>query len=460
MDKTTELLARYVMSLGWQDLTSTTVHETKRRIIDTFGCALGGYKSEPAAIARRLAADASATPGARVLVDGRQTTPEMAAFANTVMVRYLDANDSYNSVGSGHPSDMFSAILAAGEASGASGRDLILATLAGYELFAALADQVAIRERGWDQGAFIAPAAAAAAGKLLGLSLEQTGDAIAIAVTANVPTRQTRAGELAMWKGVATAHAAKAGLFAAQLAKGGMTGPTAAFEGHHGIWEQVTGPFALELGPVASSGGGRPKAMERVNLKFHPTEYHSQAPLAMAFAIREKVEAPEIEALNVQTYWVAYSEIGSEPAKWDPRTRETADHSLPYLLAVALVDGRISPASFEPQRFLDPALRPLMHRIKISENKEFTARFPAEFMSEIEVITKSGAHWVERATYPKGHVKNPMSDADIEAKFREFATGVIQPARANAALEVLWRLEDVKRVSEVVDLFGSEEVRK
>lgn len=454
MDKTTETLARYVTSLRYEDLTPSAVHEAKRRIVDTFACAMGGYTSEPAGIARRLAGASTGTPSAHVLVDGRATSPEMAAFANATMIRYLDANDSYNAAGSGHPSDMFSALLAAAEVAGASGRELLLTTVAGYEVFGALADQVPIRERGWDQGAFIAPAAAAAAGKLLGLSFERMADAIAIAVTANVPTRQTRAGELAMWKGVATAHAAKAGLFAAQLAQAGMTGPTAAFEGRHGVFEQVTGRF--QLGPL-----GNPYAIERVNLKFYPSEYHSQAPLAMAFAIREKVSAAEIEALNIQTYGVAYSEIGSEPAKWDPRTRETADHSLPYLLAVALTDGRITPASFEPERYLDPALRPLMNRIKIAENKEFTGRFPAEFMSEIEVVTKSGKRWVERATYPKGHTKNPMSDADIESKFREFSTGVLPPERGDAALQAIWRFEEAPSVTGIVDLFvGSETARQ
>jgi 2-methylcitrate dehydratase len=365
------------------------------------------------------------------------------------MIRFLDANDTYIARGSGHPSDMLGALLAAAEWQGASGRDLLLAMVAGYEVFGALADQVSLRDRGWDQGVFIAPASAAGAGLLLGLSRGQMADALAIAATANVATRQTRAGELAMWKGCATAVAAKAGLFAAQLAKAGMTGPTAAFEGHHGLWEQVTGPF--EIGVLG--GRDRSFAIERTNFKFFAAEYHAQAPLAMALALRRNVSVEEIEAIDVQIYAMAYSEIGSEPAKWDPRTRETADHSLPYMLAVALQDGRINPASFEPQRYLDPGLRPLMNRIRVAENPEFTRRFPQELVSEIAVITRAGRRLIERAEYPKGHARNPMTDTDVDTKFRDLSAGVLGPAQADGALHALWRLDEVDRIGAVVDLF-------
>src|SRR5881296_942570 len=244
MDKTTDTLARYVTSLRYQDLSPRAVREAKRHLIDSLGCAMGGHGSEPAVIARRLAPEWNGASSARLLGVGRPTTPEAAAFANSVMIRFLDANDTYIAHGSGHPSDMLGALLAAAELGGASGQDLLLATIAGYEVFGALADQVPLRDRGWDQGVFVAPASAAGAGLLLGLSAVQLADAIAIA---------------------------------AQLAKAGMTGPTAAFEGRHGLCEQVTGPF--EIGALA--GRGRPFAIERTNFKFFAAEYHAQAPLAM-----------------------------------------------------------------------------------------------------------------------------------------------------------------------------------
>src|SRR6266511_3770575 len=164
MDKTTQTLSRDVTSLRYADLSPRTVQEAKRHLIDSLGCAMGGYSSEPAAIARRVSPAWSGAPSARLLGDGRPTTPEAAAFANSVMIRFLDANDTYIARGSGHPSDMLGALLAAAELGGASGQDLLLATVAGYEVFGALADQVPLRDRGWDQGVFVAPASAAVAG--------------------------------------------------------------------------------------------------------------------------------------------------------------------------------------------------------------------------------------------------------------------------------------------------------
>jgi 2-methylcitrate dehydratase len=307
---------------------------------------------------------------------------------------------------------------------------------------------VGLRDRGWDQGVFVVLGTAAGAAKLLDLTSEETANALAIAVTANIPTRQTRAGELAMWKGCATAAAARSGVFAALLAKKGMTGPTAAFEGRHGLCEQVTGPF--ELG--ALGGSGVPFAIERSNVKFFPAEYHSQAPLWLALELRKKVRIDDIESIDVQTYYTAWSEIGSEPEKWHPKTRETADHSLPYLLSAALVDGAITADSFTDARIADPQLSQLMQRIRVSENKAYTAEFPAKLTTSIEVTTRDGRKLNENVSYPKGHAKNPMADADIESKFAGLAQAVMPDTAQNALLDALWRAEEASDVGSVTDL--------
>jgi 2-methylcitrate dehydratase len=373
----------------------------------------------------------------------------MAAFANSVMLRYLDCNDTYTQVGSGHPSDMIPAVLALADPRHTPGDAVILGIVAAYEMFGALADLIPIREKGWDQGTFVVIGSAVGAGKILGLTQEQMAHAISLAITPNIPTRQTRAGELAMWKGCATAAAARNGVFAALLAAEGMTGPYEPFEGRHGVWEQVTGPFALQ--PLG--GAGKPFAVETSNLKFFPAEYHSQAPLWTALEIRKQVKPEDIEAINVQTYWLAYSEIGSEPEKWDPQTRETADHSLAYLLAVALQDGSVTPATFTLERIRDPNLRPLMNKITIRENPEFTQQYPEALRSEIEVITTSGERRVEQVSYPKGHRHNPMSDNEVVDKFLGLCQEVLTPQQCQAALDTLWRLEKVQDIGEVIDLF-------
>jgi 2-methylcitrate dehydratase len=451
MDATTRGLASYAAGMSYDALSPAAIHQCKRRVIDTLACATAAFDAEPVAIARRMARSRSSHHPARVLGEGTATTPEFATFVNGAMVRFLDWNDTIILEGSGHPSDAFGAVLAMADARGLGGRELIVGTVVAYEMFRAIAAQVNLRERGWDQSLYLTLGAAAAAGRLHGLSAGQIGEAIAIAVTANMATRQTRAGELSMWKGLATALAASNGTLAALMAAEGVTGPTEAFEGHHGVYEQVTGP--IQIGPLGGQND-TPFAVESSHLKFYPAEQHSQAPVQMAVALREKVAVEDIEKLHVDTYWMTYSEIGSEPAKWDPRTRETADHSLPYLLAVALKDGAISTRSFEPERILDPALRPIMQRITVSENPEYSARFPRELTSRIEITTKSGERLVEQASYPKGHVENPMSDDDLAAKFMLACVPRLGQARAEHALKLLWRLEHLKTMDELYAAFA------
>lgn len=450
MDAITRQLADYSISFTFAGLLASAVHAAKGRLIDALGCGLGGFDNEPAAIARRLARARSARPSARVLGTGMRTTVEAAAFANTVAIRYLDANDQYQGAkGSGHPSDVIGAVLAAADLTRGSVQDVIAAMVVGYEVFGALAEQVPIRDRGWDQGVFVAPATAAATGRLLGLNREQLGEAIAIAATAYVATRQTRAGDLSMWKGAATAAAAQGGLWAALLAKEGMTGPTAAYSGYDGLWQQVTGEF--ELGPMGAS----PLAIERSNYKLFPAEFHAQAPLSVAVEMRQQVGINLIAAINIRTYNMLYGEIGSGDTKWDPQTRETADHSLPYMFAVALQDGEIAPLSFSAERILDPALRPLMGKIHITEEPAFTAVYPQTLVSEIELLTTTGQRLVRRTDYPKGHVRNPMSDDDLSAKFRSLTRSHLGAEGADRALAALWTLEQLGSAGAVMELLDN-----
>ena len=449
MDRTTEVLASYACDLNYADLTPEAIHQTTIRVIDSLGCAMGGYNSEPATVARSMAAMYSSPIPARVLGSGQFTSPEMAAFANTAMVRYLDFNDAYSSLGGSHPSDLLPGVLAVAEAHRSSAKDVILATVIAYEVCRAFADKIPFMKIGWDQGTFIVIGSAVGAGKLLGLSKEQMGHAISLAITPNVPTRQSRAGELSMWKGCATAAAVRNGIFAALLAKEGMTGPNEAFEGRHGVWEQVTGSF--ELNPLGNQD--KPFCVEMSTLKYFPAEGNSQSPLFMALEIRKKVRAEDIESIDVRTYWHAYSEIGSEPQKWDPQSRETADHSLPYLLAVALQDGNITTSSFTLDRIRDPKLRPLMNKIKVRENPEFTNAHPELLMTEIEVVTRSGEKIVERSSHARGHHLNPMTDQEVEDKFLGLSQEVLPRPQCRAALDTLWHLEDMSDIGQVIDLF-------
>ena len=448
MDKTTEKLASYATGVRYEDLTPAAVRATEKLLIDSIGCAIGGYDSEPARIARRVAERSSSLPPARVWGSGSRSSIEAAAFANGVMVRYLDFNDTYMSLEVAHPSDAIPAILAVAESRHASGKDTLRALVTMYEVFASFADACNIFNKGFDHGLYIALGATAGLGNLLGLDVERMSNAIALTCAPNVPIRQTRSGALTMWKGCAAPAAARASIAATELAMEGMTGPSAIFEGRHGIFDQVTGRF--ELAPFG--GNGKPFAVERSGIKYFPTEYNSLVPLELMLRLREKVAADDVESIHVETYHFTYTEIGSEPEKWRPTTRETADHSLPYLLAVALMDGDISVASFSEERIRDPRLPPLMDRITISENAEFTRKAPASMACRIEVKTRRGERYVEAGSYPKGHAKNPMSEAEVESKFRKLCAGRLAPERTEAILQAVWGLAESTDVSDLVDL--------
>ncbi len=453
MDPISETIASFAYGLGADMIPERVVHHAKRRLVDSLACAIGAIGSPPARIARALAADVSSAHPATVIGAAAGTSAELAAFANTAMVRYLDYNDMYFAPigGGGHPSDLISGALAVGESLGRSGSEVIRAIVVGYEVLGRLAGTVRLRERGWDQGIHVVVAAAMEAGVLLGLDKEQLAHAVSLAIIPNLTTRATRVGELSMWKGCATADAVRNGIFAAQLAGQGMSGPPEPFDGFDGIKQRVTGPFDLVLQALPDSF-----VIEGVHTKYRPAEYNAQGALDLIVKLRPRAPLERIERIDLETYWLAYSEIGMEPEKWDPRTRETADHSLPYMLAVALVDGELGLGSFTEARIRDPKLRPVMQKIHISENKDHSKRFPAELLCRIAIHLTDGTEIVDEIAYPKGHTKNPVSDAEIDRKFEGVvATRPATEARTCDALRrSLWRFETVPDVGTVMRPLG------
>jgi 2-methylcitrate dehydratase len=308
-------LAHFALSTRFEDLPGAVVVEARRRLIDTFACAAGALHEPAPRIARRVAATVRGEPGAALFGGGR-AAPDWAAFANGVHIRYLDCNDTYLSLEPAHPSDNWAAILAAGEHAGADGRAWIAAAAVAYEVQCRLADAASIRARGWDHTTYGSLSSALAAARLLGLDHEQAVHALGIAGTTGTALRLTRAGELSMWKGCAFAHAARNGVFAALLAREGLTGPAPLFEGDMGFCRQVSGPIALaQLGGPAAGDWMLP----RTSIKFVPAEYHSQSAIAAAFELRGRVGDPgRIRAIEIATFRTAVEIIGQDPEKWRP----------------------------------------------------------------------------------------------------------------------------------------------
>lgn len=444
MDNPTRKLAEFAVSIDFGDVPQSATKATIRHVIDTIGCAIGGLSSKPATVARRIAAMVKADPGSTVIGLGALTSPEYAAFANTAMVRYLDFNDT--GIG-GHPSDMIPAVLAVAEPQSACGKDVLRAIFLQYEVVAALrrGGLHALRKKHVDQVQSVV-GSAIGAGRILGLNAEEMASAIGLALTPNIPLRVVRTGTLSDWKGCATAHSAMMGVFAARLAHEGLSGPLEAFNGLAGLSDLVqVQPFQVENVGAAHNGLS---AVEATGFKFYPAEYSSQGPIAMLLDLRAELALERISEINIGLHWGGWHEIGGGQGdgfdKWNPSTRESADHSMPYLAALALIDGAVSPDSFSEQRIFDPATRALMQKIRIFEDPELTRSHAGElpkWPSRIEIVLDDGRRLERRCQCPKGHPLNPLTDQELESKFVGLCEKRMPMAQIRQLLDTLWSLE-------------------
>jgi 2-methylcitrate dehydratase len=445
MDRLTKQIATFANGLSFDDLGADIVHAATQRAIDALGCALGAHDCKPAEIGRQLAV--GQTPGkfaGRTLFADHRLPLETAAFINSCMIRNFDFNDRFPG---GHPSDGMGAHLALAGANDVSGQRYLTAMVVTYEIFIRLSEASKMRTLGWDQGFAVGVSTTAGLGNLLGLSVEQIANAIGIIATASVPLRVTRSGELTPWKNVATPYAARNGAFAAQLAAEGMEGPGNAFEGRNGLFDNITGPF--EIKPFATEGGEF--MIPRVLLKYWPLETNGQPAVWAALELREKLNPDDIESLDIRCDEFTRFEIGSEPEKWDPQTRETADHSLPYIFARALVDGPVNVASFDEAVVQDPALRPLLNKITVTTDPDIEAMLPDMAIRAV-ARTKDGASHEVEIVNPLGHPDNPMQDSDIEAKFRAQAEPVIGADNCTTALGAWWKVREADNLQDLIRL--------
>ena len=448
-------LAAYVCALRYEDLPREVVQQAKRLIVDTVGCALGGAKSTPTAIARDIIRGVTSTEPATVMVTGERTSVDLAAFVNGVMIRYLDFNDGYTSNGeSGHPSDSIAAVLSVAERMKRSGQDVIAATVLAYEVFCRVCDTADLKPLGFDHVTVGGMASTAAAARLLGLPQQQVAEGFNLGIAANIALYQTRIGNVSMWKACAYANASRNAVFAALLAQRGMTGPSPVFEGAGGYFKAVTRvPFAL---PAMGGDGRRHKIME-CSIKRYPLGQYSQTVVQAAIAARAKIRsADDIAEVRIETLATAISIMAGDADKWEPATRETADHSMPYTVAVALIYGTVEEHHFDDGHRNDPQVRALTRRVKVEVSEEANRRMPEAMLCRVTVLTHSGAAHSAEVDYHRGHWKNPMSEAEVEQKFRKLAQGTMAPARADQLLESLWRLESLTDAGDIVRLTAAD----
>ena len=451
-------LAEYACSLQFEELGKNVVHEVKRRLIDSLGCALGAWKEDPCRIAREVVSDFSAEHGATVMGTHHRAPPDWAAFANGCCIRYFDYNDTYLSKEPAHPSDNFSAVLAVGESVGASGREMILATAIAYEVQCRFCDAASIRARGWDHPTYGAFSTALACARLMKLDPERTRHAINIAGVHCAAFRQARVGELSHWKGVAFANAARLGVYAALLARAGMTGPAPIFEGAMGF-EKELGVSLGKVGEVfdkkeeAVPDEGPASMILKTSIKYWPAEYHSQSAIEAALFLRREIGDPaKIRSVRIESHDASVDIIGSEAEKWKPETRETADHSLPYITAIALIDGEVTEKQFQPERFTEPAIWKFLEEVTVQRNEELTALYAKAVANIVHVTLRDGRVLTKRVDYPLGNALNPVSDEQLEGKFNSLVVPALGEKGARQLLDVAWRFDEANSPNELMKL--------
>jgi 2-methylcitrate dehydratase len=443
-----QMLARYAINLKYEDLPPAVVRETKRYLIDTFGCGLGGFSADASQIANRLAATASGVPAATVMCSGVKTSADLAAFANGVAIRYLDFNDGYISLGAGHPSDAIPALLATAEVTSRGGRDLITATVLAYEVFCRVMDVFDNRAVGIDYATVVGLGATVGASRMLSLNAEQIENAIGLYLASSVALNQTRVGSLSNWKAGAAAAEARSAVFVAQLAQGGMTGPAQVFEGADGFFARISRkPFALaKLG-----GGAEPFAILHCFAKRFSLGQFAQTVAQAAVEARAFFsDVSQIAEVNIRVSPKAIRVMADTPDKWHPQTHETADHSMPYAAAVALMYGTIEEQHYEDPYLHDQRLIDLVQRVRCIPLEETERAGPEENPCDLEIVLTSGQRRNIRVDYHRGHWKNPMTDAEVEEKFRSLARAQLSTAKMDALLHQLWELDSLGRVSDLM----------
>jgi 2-methylcitrate dehydratase len=447
-----ERLAAYADGLRYDDLDHATIERVKVHVIDSLGCGLAAFEEKPVRICRDLALARGGGDGATVIGTRRRAAPDLATFANCAAFRYLDLNDAYVGRITGHPSDNIAACLAVAEAEQASAAELITAIALAYEINCRLIDafDVGIGDRGWDVPVLSLPAVALAAGKLMKLSRDGLAQAVSLALNDHISMAQTRVQSLSDWKGIADAEAGRNGVFAALLARAGLTGPAPIFEGRFGFFKLVAGPAEVDVGTFGRRGV--PFRINQCGVKTYPAHITAQTTVPAGVALaREVGNLDRITALEIGTTRRGYQIAGSDAEKWAPDTKETADHSLPYIAARAMFDGGLDNDSYAPEKLRDPRILAFMRKITVKEDPAFATLTINVPPTRLTAILDDGRRLTRLVDSMPGFPGQPASRADVERKFRGNVAARWPAQRTDAVLQALWALD---RTDDLPSLLG------
>jgi len=450
-----ERLARFVCRSRWEDISEPAREQLKLRVLDSLGVAFGALDGEPVAMVREQLQEFGGAPLA-TLIGGGRSAPDRAALYNGALVRYLDFNDSYLAPGETcHPSDNLAPVLAAAEYAHADGGTLLTALAVAYQVQNRLSEVAPVRAKGFDHTTQGAYAVAAGVARALGLDQGRTANAVAIAGTSLNALRVTRTGELSHWKGLAYPATAFAATHAAFLAMRGVTGPREVFEGNKGFIEAIAGPFEIDW---------QQEDLESVRhtiLKRYNAEIHSQSAIEALLELRAEhgLTGAEVERIELDTFQVAFDIIGGgeEGDKYRVRSKEEADHSLPYLLAVALLDGQVLPEQYLPERITAEDVQQLLRRVDVRPDPDLSRRFPQQHSARLRLHLRDG-RTLEREQHDYGgfHTR-PMGWDAVAAKFDRLAERYVEPSLRTRIQDVIANLDELP-VQQLTNLLASQPI--
>jgi len=452
----TAQMAKWAAGLQYEQLSEDAVYQAKRFLLDSIGCALGGYKQHDVVIALGVLNEIAGRGTSTVIGTGKKIDPVSASLANALMIRCMDYNDIYWKQDPSHPSDIFPAAMACCERAKSDGKELIVGFVIGHEFEMRLCEAAfpGIRERGWHHATLTAFASPIVAGRALHLSWEQIQHAIGISASHHCTLGSAVSGKLTMIKNTVDPMATQSGVFAALLAEKGYTGPEHVLDGKEGLVHCLGPEWKLNL---LTDGLGESWRITQCGMKFFPTEALTHAPIsAVLDLVKENDLHPDgVEKIQIRSLARA-ADILSDPSKYDPHTKETADHSLPYVIAAALVDRQVTPAQFEMAKIMDPKIREQLKKIEVVADPEIEKVFPALQRVIVNITAKDGRTFSKQLDYPKGDTRNPLTDAEIEEKFRALAEGVLSKKAQDRLIRAIWKLEKLDSVAKLMRLMKAD----
>jgi 2-methylcitrate dehydratase len=452
----TGVISQWAADVQFTDLSPDAVYQAKRFLLDSVGCALGGYQQHDVEIALHLL-DEIAGPGtATVIGTGKQVDAVSASLANALMIRCMDYNDIYWKQDPSHPSDIFPAAIACCERVGGDGRELMVGLVLGHEFEMRLCEAAypGIRERGWHHAtltAFVAPIVAA---RMLHLNWQKMQHAIGISASARATLGAVTAGKLTMMKNTVDPLATQSGVLAALLAEKGYSGPEHVLDGKEGLTHCLGPDWKLN---ILTDGLGESWRITQCGMKAFPTEALTHTPISAVLALVKDndLKPNDIFTVNVRTT-ARGADILSDPSKYDPRTKETADHSLPYVIAAAIAERQVTPLQLSMEKITDPTIRAQLRKIVVTADPEIEEVFPALQRAVVTIRTTDGREFTKQLDYPKGDPRNPLSDREIEEKFEALAGPVMTSAARRKAIEAIWALENQPSVTNLMKLFRAD----